>query len=260
MFVAGIDLGSAWVKAIMLDEKLQIVGKAAIQTGPSSQKAGEKCFSELLRKCGLKKKDVSFILSTGYGRKALPVSHAEMTEIACHAKGARKLFPDAATVIDIGGQDSKVIALDEQGFPSNFVMNDKCAAGCGRFLEVMARVLEVELQEMGPLSLASGKEVSISSMCTVFAESEVISLIANNCNREDIARAIHRAIALRVSIMVEQIGAKERIVMTGGVARNIGVVKELEQTLGKRIFVPSEPEFVGALGAAILALERSIKM
>lgn len=258
MFVVGMDLGSATVKAIVMNEKFEVVGKAIIPTGASSLKAGEKCFEMVLNLCGISEKDIKYVLSTGYGRKAIPFSNAQMTEIVCHTKGAKSLYADLGTLIDIGGQDSKVVSVGNDGTPWNFLMNDKCAAGCGRFLEVMARVLEVKIEDLGVLSLASEKEVHISSMCTVFAESEVVSLIANNHQRADIARGIHRAIALRVSIMVEQIGVKERIVMTGGVAKNVGVVRELQRLLGKEISVPSEPEFIGARGAALFALERAL--
>ena len=257
MFVAGIDVGSLTAKTVILNDEGRVVGQAITLTGAFSQKAGEKAFEMALAMADIGASDITYVLATGYGRKNIPFAHAEMTEISCHAKGAHKLFPEARTIIDIGGQDSKAIALSESGSPVNFIMNDKCAAGCGRFLEVMARALETEVEKMGELSLRSTKNIQISSMCTVFAESEVVSAVANKCNRSDIINGIHQAIAKRVSIMIDHVGLIERVMMSGGVAKNIGVVRALESQLGTTLLVPEEPQLVGALGAAFIALERS---
>jgi predicted CoA-substrate-specific enzyme activase len=257
MFVAGIDIGSLTAKAIILDDEARVVGQALTLTGAFSQKAGEKAFEMALAMAEIGASDIKYILATGYGRKNIPFAHAEMTEISCHAKGAHSLFPEARTIIDIGGQDSKAIALNESGVPVNFIMNDKCAAGCGRFLEVMARALETEVEKMGELSLLSTKHIQISSMCTVFAESEVVSAVANKCSRSDIINGIHQAIVKRVSIMIDHVGLVERIMMSGGVAKNIGVVRALEDELGTTLLVPKEPQLVGALGAALIALEKA---
>jgi (R)-2-hydroxyacyl-CoA dehydratese activating ATPase len=258
MFVAGIDIGSLTAKAVILDDGGHVVGQAITLTGAFSQKAGENAFEMALAKAEIGASDIKYILATGYGRKNIPFANAEMTEISCHARGAHRLFPEVRTIIDIGGQDSKVIAVNENGLPTNFIMNDKCAAGCGRFLEVMARALETELDKMGELSLLSRKAVQISSMCTVFAESEVVSAVANKVERNDIISGIHHAIAKRVTIMIDHVGLSERVMMSGGVAKNIGVVRALETQLGTRIFVPEEPQMVGALGAALMAREKSI--
>ena len=258
MFVAGIDIGSLTAKTVILNDEGGVVGQAITLTGAFSQKAGEKAYEMALAMAGIGASDISYVLATGYGRKNIPFAHAEMTEISCHAKGAHRLFPEARTIIDIGGQDSKAIALNESGTPVNFIMNDKCAAGCGRFLEVMARALETEVEKMGELSLRSTKNIQISSMCTVFAESEVVSAVANKCDRSDIINGIHQSIAKRISIMVDHVGLVERVVMSGGVAKNIGVVRALENVLGTTLLVPEEPQLVGALGAAFIALEKSV--
>jgi predicted CoA-substrate-specific enzyme activase len=256
MFVAGIDIGSLTAKAVILDDEGRVVGQALTPTGAFSQKAGETAFEMALTMAGIGASDISYVLATGYGRKNIPFANAEMTEISCHARGAYMLFPEARTII--GGQDSKAIALNESGTPVNFIMNDKCAAGCGRFLEVMARALETEVEKMGGLSLLSKKNIQISSMCTVFAESEVVSAVANKCDRSDIINGIHQSIAKRISIMVDHVGLVEKVVMSGGVAKNIGVVRALESQLGITLLVPKEPQLVGALGAALIALKKSV--
>jgi predicted CoA-substrate-specific enzyme activase len=258
MFVAGIDVGSLTAKTVILNDEGRVVGQAITLTGAFSQKAGEKAFEMALAMADIGASDIKYVLATGYGRKNIPFANAEMTEISCHARGAHRLFPEARTIIDIGGQDSKAIALSESGVPVNFIMNDKCAAGCGRFLEVMARALETEVEKMGELSLRSTKNIQISSMCTVFAESEVVSAVANKCSRSDIINGIHQAIAKRVSIMIDHVGLVERVMMSGGVAKNIGVVRALESQLGTTLLVPDEPQLVGALGAAFIALEKSV--
>jgi predicted CoA-substrate-specific enzyme activase len=258
MFVAGIDVGSLTAKTVILNDEGRVVGQAITLTGAFSQKAGEKAFEMALAMADIGASDIKYVLATGYGRKNIPFAHAEMTEISCHARGAHKLFPEARTIIDIGGQDSKAIALNESGMPVNFIMNDKCAAGCGRFLEVMARALETEVEKMGELSSHSTKNIQISSMCTVFAESEVVSAVANKWDRSDIINGIHHAIAKRVSIMIDHVGLVERVMMSGGVAKNIGVVRALESQLGTILLVPEEPQLVGALGAALIALEKSV--
>jgi predicted CoA-substrate-specific enzyme activase len=208
---------------------------------------------------GIASADIRYVLATGYGRNNVPYAKGEMTEITCHAKGAHHLFPETRTIIDIGGQDSKAISVNDAGGATNFMMNDKCAAGSGRFLEVMARALEIELEQMGELSLQSTKEVTISSMCTVFAESEVVSAVAKGLDPHDIINGIHRAIAKRVSVLAEQMGVKERVLMSGGVAKNVGVVRALEEQLHTTLLIPKNPQLVGALGAALIALERSLK-
>jgi predicted CoA-substrate-specific enzyme activase len=233
------------------------MGQAILATGANSEKAGTDAFQDALNRAELALDNMDYIIGTGYGRKNIPFADGAVTEITCHARGAHFLFPDTRTIIDIGGQDSKVVSIDETGRPVDFSMNDKCAAGCGRFLEVMAKALETDLNEMGRLSLQSQNKIDISSMCTVFAESEVISAVASGQDRSDILNGIHYAIARRVGVMVEQVGVQDKITMTGGVAKNIGVVTALERQLGVKMIIPKDPQIIGALGAALIALEKS---
>jgi len=239
-----------------MDPSKQVVGQAITPTGASSLKAAELVFREALAQAGARQEEVAFIVSTGYGRDRIPFAQKRVTEISCHARGAAALFPGTRTVIDIGGQDSKVIRVDEKGRVLSFQMNDKCAAGTGRFLEVMARALEVDLEEMGPLSRQSKNQVQVSSVCTVFTESEVVGLVASGAPREDIIRAIHAAVADRTRSLVGRVGIEPEVTMTGGVAKNPGVVAELSERLGLRLNLPQEPQTAGALGAALLAWEQ----
>ncbi|MEE9911295.1 MAG: acyl-CoA dehydratase activase [Deltaproteobacteria bacterium] len=252
MKTAGIDIGSITAKAALVDHG-KIIGTKIIFTGYNAEAAGIKVYEDLLSENGLEKASVSKIVSTGYGRNSVAFADKTFTEIMAHAAGAHFLNPEIRTIIDIGGQDSKAIALDERGKVKNFVMNDKCAAGTGRFLEVMARALEVNLDEFGAMSLQSAKHSKISSLCTVFAESEVISLIARGEKRQDIIAGIHESIAARVSSMLARIGVAEPVMITGGVARNRGVVDALEKKLGVAIEVSSHAQVNGAIGAAVLA-------
>ena len=206
-----------------------------------------------MEKAALSFDDLQYIISTGYGRKSVSFANKAVTEIICHAAGVSSIMPQVRTVIDIGGQDSKVIGLDDQGNVSNFVMNDKCAAGTGRFLEVMAGVLDVTIGDIGPMSLVSNDPCTISSTCTIFAESEVVSLRAEGRCREDLLGGIHKAMAHRVAIMGKSVGYKKDVVFTGGVAKNIGVRRAMENEIGLKILIPEEPQIMGALGAAILA-------
>ncbi len=257
MLTLGIDIGSLSTDAVLINEKKEIVTYEVIATGASSKKACDKIFKHILDVTKLEAKDIDYTVATGYGRIKVPFANEVVTEITCHAKGANHFFPDARTVIDIGGQDSKAIKLDAKGNVVDFSMNDKCAAGTGRFLEVMARTLEIELDDMGELSLKGKDNVSISSLCTVFAESEVVSLIGADHKVPDICKALHISIAKRVSAQAKRVGLEETVVMTGGVAKNIGVVRELEKKLLCTIKMPEEPQIIGALGAAIIALENA---
>ena len=257
MLTLGIDIGSLSTDAVLVNEKREIVAYEVIATGASSKKACDKIFKHILDATNLEAKDLDYVVATGYGRIKVPFANEVVTEITCHAKGANHFFPDARTVIDIGGQDSKAIKLDAKGNVLDFSMNDKCAAGTGRFLEVMARTLEIELDEMGELSLTGKDNVSISSLCTVFAESEVVSLIGADQKTTDICKALHVSIAKRVSGQAKRVGLEESVVMTGGVAKNIGVVRELEKKLLCKIKISEEPQIIGALGAALIALENA---
>jgi predicted CoA-substrate-specific enzyme activase len=259
MLTVGIDIGSLSTNGILLNDDKEILASDIIATGASSKKAGAKVFQNILKTAGFSEKDITHVVATGYGRVKVPFANEVVTEITCHAKGANYFFPKVRTIIDIGGQDSKAIKVDSNGNVLDFVMNDKCAAGTGRFLEVMARTLEIDLDEMGPLSLKGGGNLAISSLCTVFAESEVVSLIGADNKAPDICRALHMSIAKRITGQVKRIGLEEELAMTGGVAKNIGVVREIERTLGTDIKIASEPQIIGALGAALIALESARK-
>jgi predicted CoA-substrate-specific enzyme activase len=254
MFVCGLDIGAATTKAVILKEG-KILSYFVVATGHSVNLATDKVMEDVTKKTGIARSDVRFIVTTGYGRHAIPFADRAVSEIICHAKGANFLLPSARTVIDIGGQDSKIIAMDGEGNVTNFAMNDKCAAGTGRFIEVMANVLEVPLEDMGKLSLASKKPCMISSTCTVFAESEVVSLRAKGEPREDLIAGIHKGVASRTITMGRSVGFNKEVAFTGGVAKNVGVKQYLEIGIGTPITVPEEPQIVGALGAALLALD-----
>ena len=199
---------------------------------------------------------MAFVLATGYGRNSLEeIADAQMSELSCHAKGATFLFPQVHTVVDIGGQDVKILQV-ENGVMTNFVMNDKCAAGTGRFLDVMARVLEVKVQDLGMLGAQSTKQVEISSTCTVFAESEVISQLSMGTDKRDIINGIHRSVASRVAGLAHRVGIRDQVVMTGGVAQNSGVVKALEEALGHEVHISPLTQYNGALGAALFAYQK----
>ncbi len=254
-YVAGIDSGSTSTDVIILNRKREIVGTAILPTGSGAAAGAEKALSVALQNACLHREQIGTILTTGYGRETIGNSDASATEITCHARGAHALFSGARTVIDIGGQDSKVICLDEKGHVINFVMNDKCAAGTGRFLDMMARTMGLSLAEMSTLGLKWKHAVSISSMCTVFAESEVVSLIAENTEPADIIHGLNEAVAVKTSSLVKRAGGRPPYVMTGGVAQNQGVVLALEKKLDEKIHVPHEAQLCGAIGAALLALE-----
>jgi len=248
MISAGLDVGSRTIALVRFDG--EILDSAIIDTGVTPL---ERC-QQLLAK-----KEYEWLVVTGYGRHLVaPMLDGKVvTEISTYAAGASYLYPDCGTVIDIGGQDSKVILLSSKGRVQKFEMNDRCAAGIGKFLEVMASTLEVSINEIGGLALNATKEVQINSLCTVFAESEVISLIAKGEERDAIALALHQAIATRIISMVKRVGFKERLVFAGGVAQNRCLQKLLGDKLGVEITIPSEPQTVGALGAALLAREET---
>jgi len=252
IIVAGIDVGAATTKVVILGND-RLLSFAILPTGFSVTKAAEEVIERALAKSELSRNRLEYVISTGYGRRAVPFSNKALTEIMCHAAGVASLISEARTVIDIGGQDSKVIGLDENGNVDNFVMNDKCAAGTGRFLEVMAGVLGVDINEMGTMSLRGDEPCQITSTCTVFAESEMVSLRAEGNSRENILAGIHKALAHRTAIMGQSVGFREKVVFTGGVAKNIGIRKALEDEIGLKIEVPEEPQIIGALGAAMLA-------
>jgi len=247
LIVAGVDIGAATVKAVILDGS-KVLSFSIMPTGHSVTQAGESVIRKALENGGLSFNDLEYIVSTGYGRRAVSFTNKAVTEIICHAAGVSSVISQARTIIDIGGQDSKVIGLDDNGNVANFVMNDKCAAGTGRFLEVMAKVLDVEIGEMGPISLMSKDPCKISSTCTIFAESEMVSLRAEGRSREDLLAGVHKAMSRRVAIMGKSVGFRKEVVFTGGVAKNVGIKKALEDEIGLEILIPEEPQITGALG------------
>ncbi|MGV8058016.1 MAG: acyl-CoA dehydratase activase [Smithellaceae bacterium] len=250
---AGVDIGSLCTKVVIIDDQRKILASNIIRSGYVFKDAAVKGMNEALESAGLKLSDIDFIVSTGYGRSHVEFSNKEVTEITCHARGAKALLPQVTTIIDIGGQDSKVIYVNDDGGVAKFAMNDKCAAGTGRFLEVMAVALQVDLPELGELWFRSTKNVEVSSMCTVFAESEAISLFAQGYDKADIAAGVQRAIARRVSGLVGKYGVLGNVGMTGGVAKIAGVRKALEEALRATIHISEDPQIAGAYGAAIIA-------
>jgi len=255
MIVAGCDVGSLTGKTVIMKDG-EIISFSIVPTTPKPQRTAENAMNETLKKVGLKLDHIEYIVSTGYGREKISFANTNVTEITCHGRGAYWLVPTVRTVIDIGGQDCKVILLDDKGDVRDFRMNDKCAAGTGRFLEVMAKALGLELDELGSVSLNSKSSAVITSQCSVFAESEVVTLIAEGTELPDIVAGIHRSIAGRLISMVKSINARKDLMVTGGVAKNAGVVKFLEDEFGKIEKIPVDPQIVGALGAALIAQER----
>jgi predicted CoA-substrate-specific enzyme activase len=253
MYTCGIDVGSVSTEVVILDSKHNKIASYVIApTGSDSKNAARKAFDDSLKKADLVDNEIEAIVATGYGRINIPFADKNITEISCHARGAISLFPDLKMVIDIGGQDSKVIKL-EGGNPIDFLMNDKCAAGTGRFLEVMARAMEINLEEFAPIFIKTSDKVDITSTCTVFAESEIVSLIGQGVDKNKIIKGLIYSITDRITSMIERVGLEEPVCMTGGVAKNLGMVKALEEKLGIKINIPDEPQITGALGAAYLA-------
>ena len=258
IYTLGIDIGSTASKCVMLADGKDIVAKSLISVGAGTS-GPQRAIDEVLSAAGKKREDMAYVLATGYGRNSLmDYADKQMSELSCHAKGAHFLFPEVHTVIDIGGQDVKVLEI-ENGVMTNFAMNDKCAAGTGRFLDVMARVLEVDVKDLGRLGAMSTKYVGISSTCTVFAESEVISQLAMGTDKCDIINGIHRSVAGRVAGLAHRIGVRDQVVMTGGVAQNQGIVKALQDELGHEIHTSPLTQYNGALGAALFAFDKADK-
>ncbi len=256
MITVGIDSGSVSTKGAIIKDGNLLTSKV-IPSGYNVKTSANTILKTLLDETGINMDDITALISTGYGRKRIDFADQSVTEITCHAAGARFQNPEIRSIIDIGGQDCKAILTDNAGKVTNFVMNDKCAAGTGRFLEVMARALEVDLDNFGELSLKAQNPAKISSLCTVFAESEVISLIAQGESRENIIAGIHLSIASRVSAMAGRAGINGSILLTGGVAHNKGVVNALALKTGSGIEIPKHPQVNGAIGAALIAAERS---
>jgi len=258
MKTIGIDIGSLATKLVLLDDSTMIDHRVNRSTY-DFKRIGSDLFNDLLEKNNLKRSDV-YVMSTGYGRNSIDIADDRITEITAHARGVQYFYPNAHSVIDIGGQDSKAIVMSQKtGSVIDFQMNDKCAAGTGRFLEVMARALEVPIEEIGNMALKSNNPAAISSTCTVFAESEVISLFAKGTPKQDIASGIHKSIARRVAGMAKRIGVEPLLVFCGGVAKNVAVKQYLENELKFEIVTPTYPQLTGAIGAAIIAQDNNKK-
>ncbi|MBN2531397.1 MAG: 2-hydroxyglutaryl-CoA dehydratase [Spirochaetales bacterium] len=252
MITAGIDIGSLSTKSAILKDKNEILGFDVILTGGNNRQAAEQTFHNTLIQAGLNKDDVQMVITTGYGRENVPFADKYVSEITCHAKGMHFINPAIRTILDIGGQDSKAIQIDEKGNVVNFMMNDKCAAGCGRFLEIIARALNVNLENLGEISQTATEIARISSMCTVFAETEVVSLVAVGTPTPNIVRGVHDSIATRAVSLLKMVGIKEPLGMSGGVAKNAGVVKAIEGLLKSSLSIPEYPQIIGAIGAAFI--------
>lgn len=249
----GVDLGSTTAKVVVLDAAGDIRAAEVVQMGAVSRAGCARALELALGTAGITRDDVTGAIATGYGRRLVPGVDRSFTEITCHARGAAAMCPGVRLVVDIGGQDSKAIAVGEDGLVDNFAMNDRCASGTGRFFEVLARAIECDLQELAALALAGDKALEVSSMCATFAETELISLLAQGERREDIAASVHRAVATRTVGLVAQVGRRSPVVMTGGVAHNAAAVHFLAEALGAEVTVPASPQITGAYGAALLA-------
>ncbi len=252
-YFAGIDVGSLTAKAVVIDENGKILGYHIQPIGQDSLVAGMNAYQKALTIPGLKREDVSSIVSTGYSRKRFTEASSQKTEISCHAKGISVLFPAVRTLIDVGGQDSKAIKISKDGRVLDFAMNDKCAAGTGRFVEVMANVLNLSLNGLSDSALSFKNELTLSSTCTVFGESEVVSLLSQGQNVPDISWAIIKSIADRIVALAKRVGIENDVAMSGGMAKNKALVSRLEEKLECKILVAEEPQIMGALGAALIA-------
>ncbi len=253
--VVGVDVGSTAAKLVLM-ENSSVLAAEVCPTGPNCQKTANALLAAALESAGREWSDIEYAVSTGYGRRLIHFSNEVVSEITANAKGAvwvSKGNVAIGTVIDVGGQDSKVLSLDESGRVVGFAMNDKCAAGTGRFLEVLSRILEINLDALGDISLKSIKPLEISSMCTVFAESEVVSLISQGESVPDIVAALHRAVARRVGALAASVGVREAVFFDGGPALNCGLVRAFEEELGTALIVPDSPQVVTAIGAALIA-------
>jgi len=255
---AGVDVGSTQTKAVLLGDngERSILARALVDTGANVRKAAETAFDKCCQIAGIPQSEVGFVVGTGYGRYKISFGNAQMTEISCHARGAHFLCPGTRTVIDMGGQDAKAISVGPSGEVLDFVMNDKCAAGTGRFLANAAEVMGISLDEIGPLSLRATRPVKIATVCTVFVESDILSYLSQGKRAEDIMGGVHLAIAKRTLSLARRLTIEPEITMTGGVARNIGMVRALETVMERKMLVSPDAHYMGAVGAAVFALEK----
>ena len=258
MYFAGVDIGSTMTKVVLMDKSGNLLSAIKGPTGPEHRQLANEVMRQALEQASLQINDISYIVATGYGRLNVPFADRQITELSCHARGVSSLFPNVRTAIDIGGQDAKCMKI-ANGRLTNFVMNDKCAAGTGRFLEVTAATLGIRLEGMGDIALKATKKIQISNLCTIFAQQEVVSLLSRGEKLDNIIGGLHDALASRVAALVRRLGIEPDLVLTGGVAKNNGMVRAMKESLGCELLVPEEPLLTGALGAAILAKEIYLK-
>lgn len=274
MLFAGIDIGSRSAQCVIMRDG-EILSYGNIETGPESAKTAYEVFAAAaegktglwgenrLKLPPLKEKftleDMDYIVATGYGRVIVPFAHSNVTEIACHAKGANYFFPTVRTILDMGGQDCKGIRVNEKGEVTDFIMNDKCAGGTGRFMEVIAEILQVPLNEIGDLSLESQTQFPFSTLCAVFAKSEALALLKKGIKKCDILNGLHDAVSSRVLVLLQRVGMENDFTITGGIAKNIGIVKKVEEKSGFKAKIAAEPQIAGAVGAALFAKEKFLK-
>ena len=257
-YAAGVDVGSTQTKAVIIDESKAIVGRSLIDTGSNVVMAAEKAYRAAVRDARLMEEEIEYVVGTGYGRYQVTFGNTQVTEISCHGRGAVHMFPRTRTVVDMGGQDTKAIRVNEKGDIIDFCMNDKCAAGTGRFLGAASMALDIPLEDLGPTALRSEKPVRISTTCTVFAESEVLSWLGKAKKIEDILWGVHQSIASRSIGLLRRVGIEEEVTFTGGVAKNIGMIKALNEGLGLDVNVSEDSHYMGALGASLFALDHII--
>lgn len=256
---AGVDVGSTQTKSVIINEDLKIVGRSLIDTGANVVKAAERAYLESLMDSKRREEEVAYVIGTGYGRYKVTFGDTQVTEISCHGRGAVHMYPNTRTVLDMGGQDTKAIRVSETGEIIDFCMNDKCAAGTGRFLGAASMALDIPLDELGATALRSEKPVKISTTCTVFAESEVLSWLGKGKKIEDILLGVHQSISSRSIALLRRVGLNQEITFTGGVAKNIGMVKVLNDNVGTKMNVSDESHYMGALGAALFAMDHILE-
>jgi predicted CoA-substrate-specific enzyme activase len=255
-YAAGVDVGSTQTKAVIIDEDRRIICRSLIDTGANVVLAAENAYARALKNGDVREEEVQYVVGTGYGRYKVTFGDTQITEISCHGRGAAHMFPGTRTVVDMGGQDTKAIRVNPNGEILDFCMNDKCAAGTGRFLGAAASALEIPLDDLGPTALRADKPVKISTTCTVFAESEVVSWLAKGKKIEDILLGVHQSIASRSMGLMRRVGVEPEVTFTGGVARNVGMITALNSLLGFEVNVSEESHYMGALGAALFAMDR----
>jgi len=254
-YAAGVDVGSTQTKAVIVDEERRIVARALTMTGANVMRAAEEAFATALRSGDLREEEVEYVVGTGYGRYKVTFGNTQVTEISCHGRGAVHMFPATRTVVDMGGQDTKAIRVSAVGEIVDFCMNDKCAAGTGRFLGAASSALDIPLDQLGPTALRGERPVKISTTCTVFAESEVLSWLGKGKKIEDILLGVHQSIAGRSTALLRRVGLEEEITFTGGVARNVAMIETLQESLSLKVNVSEDSHYMGALGAGLFALD-----